>query len=72
MGRRIATAVHFQLPVSFFMVRQVVEQGQWNRQKTIMHSAVFQVHPWAVRRLSSAEESLISTRWPVWLDVKWH
>lgn len=28
VGSRAATAVHFQLPVSFFMVRSVVEQGQ--------------------------------------------
>ena len=34
------TAVHFKLPVSFFMVRQVVEQGQWNREKTDMQTAV--------------------------------
>ncbi len=28
VGSRKATAVHSQLPVSFLMVRQVVEQGQ--------------------------------------------
>ena len=33
VGRRKAAPVHFQLPVSFFMVRQVVPQGKWNRQR---------------------------------------
>ena len=37
VGIRKAAAVHLRLPVSFFMVRQVVEQGQWNREKTAMH-----------------------------------
>ena len=65
VGIRIAAAVHFRLPVSFLMVRQVVEQGQWKRQKIIMHRAVFQVQPWDTRRFRRAEESLISTRYPV-------
>ena len=58
------TAVHFQDPVSFFMVQTVVEQGQWNRQKIIIQTAVRGVQPWAARRLSSEEGSDISTRAP--------
>lgn len=45
VGRRMAAAVHFRLPVSFLIVRQVVEQGQWKRQKIIMHTAVLKVQP---------------------------
>ena len=54
-----------RLPVSFFMVRQVVEQGQWKRQKISMHRAVFQVHPLAVSRVRRAAESVISTSMPL-------
>ena len=45
VGRTAEKTVHFQLPVSFQMVQQVVEQGQWNRENTMTHSAVTQVHP---------------------------
>jgi hypothetical protein len=65
VGSRNPTAVHFRLPVSFFMVRQVVEQGQWKRQKISMHRAVFQVHPLAVSRVRRAAESVISTSMPL-------
>ena len=51
MGRRTAAAVHRMLPVSFFMVRQVVEQGQCIRENRIMETAVAHVQPWEVRRL---------------------
>ena len=66
VGIATATAVHLRLPVSFFIVRQVVDQGQWNRQKIAMESAVFTVQPWAASRLNSAAWSSISTSTPVW------
>ena len=47
VGIRKAAAVHFQLPVSLWMVRQVVEQGQCSREKSIVHTAVSHVHPLA-------------------------
>ena len=65
VGSRKAMMVHLALPVSFFMVRQVVEQGQWNREKMAMQTAVFTVHPWVVKRDKRAFVSSISTRYPV-------
>ena len=62
VGMIMARAVHFKLPVSFFMVRQVVEQGQWKRQKINMHRAVFKVQPLSVSRVKRAAESVISTK----------
>lgn len=38
-------AVHFQLPVSFLMVKQLVEQGQCIRENIIIQAAVSQVQP---------------------------
>ncbi len=38
-------AVHFQLPDSFLMVRQLVEQGQCIRENSIIQAAVSQVQP---------------------------
>ena len=60
VGKRAATAVHFQLPVSFRIVMSVVEQGQCIRQKSMVLTAVIQVHPFAIKssriwaRLSSS------------------
>ena len=64
VGRAAETAVHFQEPVSFFMVKRVVEQGQWNRQNRTMETAVCQVHPLAARSSLKTTESLISVRTP--------
>ena len=65
LGNRKATAVHLRLPVSFFMVRQVVEQGQWKREKIAMQAAVLNVHPWEISRDKRALLSSISTRQPL-------
>lgn len=65
VGSRNAAIVQRRLPVSFFMVRQVVEQGQWNRENTAMHSAVLTVQPWAANSVRRVELSDISTRQPV-------
>ena len=45
VGNRIETMVHFQLLVSFFIVKQVVEQGKWHSVKMITHMAVVIVQP---------------------------
>ena len=45
VGSAAARAVHFKLPVSFLMVRSVVEQGQCIREKSIVLMAVIQVQP---------------------------
>ena len=58
-GRKAASAVHFQLPVSFFMVQSVVEQGQCIRENNMVQRAVVAVHPWAVK------SAFISMRLPV-------
>ena len=62
VGSNIETAVHFSDPVSFFMLKTVVEQGQWNRQKIIMHRAVEAVQPWEAKIENKAEGSDISIR----------
>lgn len=56
--------VHFLLPVSFFIVIQVVAHGKWNTVKISIHSAVFIVQPFATRTAHSSVLSLISTRLP--------
>ncbi len=45
VGSAAARAVHLRLPVSFLMVSSVVEQGQWNRENSMVQAAVIQVHP---------------------------
>ena len=44
-GRSIARRVHLTLLVSFFMVRQVVEQGKWLSDKITVLIAVRRVQP---------------------------
>ena len=50
VGSAAANAVHFKLPVSFFMVISVVEHGQCIRQKIIKHIAVTHVQPFDASR----------------------
>ena len=64
VGRRKARTVHFQLPLSLWMVMQVVEQGQCTREKSMVHTAVSQVQPWAVRTYRKAFRSDSSRRLP--------
>ena len=45
VGRIKAIIVHFILPVSFFIVKQVVEHGKWNKDKSMKLIAVKIVHP---------------------------
>lgn len=49
VGSITATAVHLILPVSFFMVKIVVAQGQWNSENNITDIAVYIVHPFAMK-----------------------
>lgn len=65
VGRAKAKAVHFMLPVSFLMVRQVVPHGKWNRQKSIVQRAVAPVQPLAIRRVFNSKRLLKSVRVPV-------
>ena len=44
VGKNIDTNVHFKLPVSFFIVRQVVPQGKCIREKIITFDNEFVVH----------------------------
>ena len=45
VGTNTETIVHFQLPVSFFIVSRVVEQGQCMREKSMVLMAVSHVQP---------------------------
>ena len=45
VGKAIENSAHLMLPVSFFIVIQVVEQGQCIREKSITQIAVTQVQP---------------------------
>lgn len=55
VGITKASAAHLRLPVSFFIVIRVVEQGQWKREKLITHRAVTQLQPFSARRPPRAE-----------------
>ena len=47
VGIKKAAIVHFILPLSFFIVRQAVEQGQCIKLKSMVDKAVIKVHPLA-------------------------
>ena len=65
VGRAMDRAVHLMLLVSLAMVRQVVEQGQWARENSMVHTAVSHVQPWSASRVFSAARFSYSTRLPV-------
>ena len=65
VGIKIDNAVHFQEDVSFFIVRQVVEQGQCIRENNITETAVVQVHPLSIRSCFNIFKLSISTKFPV-------
>ena len=60
VGMHHAASVHFQLPVSLRMVRQVVEQGKWNSRNSSIQSAVTGVQPFAVKISWMRLRSLVS------------
>lgn len=55
VGTAKETNVHFQLCVSFFIVRHVVEHGQWKRQNNIVETAVTQVQPFDTNNCFSSK-----------------
>ncbi len=57
--------VHFRLPVSFFMVKQVVPQGKCMIEKIITHNAVLYVHPFASRRVFNVKNDSSSKMLPL-------
>jgi len=65
VGRRKAIIVHFMLPLSFFTVISVVEQGQCISENSITHTAVMEVHPCDVSNSESAFRSVISVSVPL-------
>lgn len=55
MGIIAARAVHLRLPVSFFIVKSVVEQGQCISENRMKQSAVTDVHPFCVKSSRKTE-----------------
>ena len=51
VGTKNDIKVHLILLVSFFMVRQVVLQGQCIKEKSITQIAVFKFHPFSTNNL---------------------
>ena len=60
VGMSAARSVHLMLPVSFFIVMSVVEQGKCIRVKIIMHTALARVKPLAARTSRMARVLVIS------------
>lgn len=58
--RSIVNNIHFRLPVSFFIVRQVVEHGKCNSEKRIVQIAVVIVHPLSTNICFNNDRLLIS------------
>lgn len=53
-------AVHFQLPVSFLIVHNVVAQGKWMSENSIVQTAVIHVHPLLTNKSFKAVKLSIS------------
>ena len=68
-GRTAATAVHFQLPDSFFTESNVVAQGQCIKVNISIFAAVRADHPFSARRSPKDIRSVIwlSDPWPVYI-----
>lgn len=64
VGRTTDKAVHFMLCVSFFIVRTVVEHGQWNSEKTIVHIAVVVFQPFDTKSSFTAVKFPVSESTP--------
>lgn len=65
VGSSIAIPVHLKLPVSFFIVRQVVEQGQCIKKIIIVQIAVIMFQPLAIKIFLISYTFDISTNSPV-------
>lgn len=60
VGIKIATITHLHFPVSFLMVKQVVEQGQCIKIKITTQTAVKRVQPLATNKSFKTVKSVIS------------
>ena len=64
IGTRTDAKAHFQLLVSFLIVRIVVAQGQCMSVKIIILQAVMMVHPLDINKSLKNIKSVISTKVP--------
>ena len=62
VGSTKARAVHLRLPVSFFIVIRVVEQGQWKSIKITVQIAVKGVQPFVINTSLAADKEVISAK----------
>lgn len=65
VGINIAKRVHLRLPVSFLIVRQVVEQGQCIKEKKIVQMAVSDVQPLSTSNCFKSTSEVKSVITPV-------
>ena len=65
VGSRNDIGVHFTLCVSFFIVKQVVLQGQCISENNITHTAVHHVHPFVTSKFLSSTKLSRFSRVPV-------
>ena len=64
VGVTMERNVHLKLAHSFFIVRQVVEQGQCIKQKSDVQRAVSQVQPLSANNIFNSAKFSYSTRLP--------
>jgi len=64
VGKTAERIVHLILPVSFFIVRIVVEQGKCKRENIIKQIAVIWVHPLVISISPIEDTDVISERLP--------
>jgi hypothetical protein len=71
VGNNAEIIIHFTLPVSFLIVSNVVPQGKWNNEKTIVQTAVTKVQPLFTKIIFNASKLSYSTNIPVDIyDIK--
>ena len=56
VGIKTEMIVHFREPVSFFIVRIVVRQGQWKRHRIRVQRIVTKFQSWADRKVKKPDE----------------
>lgn len=65
VGIKIEIKVHLILPVSFLIVKQVVEQGKCISEKIMKHIAVINVQPLSTNNVFRSNKLLNSIKFPV-------
>ena len=65
VGSKNANPTHFQLPVSFFIVSNVVVHGKCNKVNIITFIAVSNVHPFCIKICSMLNVFSKSTKLPL-------